>query len=201
MKKAVSRDDILDASLTLGSDLGWEKLTLHQIARYLHISLAQIHREFPQKDDIVDAWLDRADQEMLAQFPKHSSDVHVGDDHSPNTPLTTTERLQLAMQSWLDALAPYHKLTGEMLLYKLEPGHFHLQAAGLLRISRTVQWFREAAELQASHIQRIGQEIALSSLFIGIFVYWLNDKSPHQLNTRARLQKALLRGDRINLWT
>ncbi|WP_194756575.1 TetR/AcrR family transcriptional regulator [Aliidiomarina indica] len=201
MKKSVSRDEILDAALTLGSEQGWERLTLHHIARYLHISLAQIHREFPQKDDIVDAWLDRADQAMLAQFPKHASDIHLSNDHSPNTALTTTERLQLAMQSWFDALAPYHKLTGEMLLYKLEPGHIHLQAAGILRISRTVQWFREAAELKASNLQRIGQEIALSSLFIGMFVYWLNDKSPNQLNTRARLQKALLRGNRISLWT
>lgn len=193
MKPTVNREDILDAALTLGADVGWERLTLHQVARHLQASLAQISAVFPQKDDIVDAWLDRADHAMLVQFPPHSESEAASEN-------SNSQRLQLAIQTWLDALAPFHKLTGEMLLYKLEPGHFHLQAAGLLRISRTVQWFREAAELEASHIQRIGQEIALSSLFIGIFIFWLNDKSPQQENTRVRLHKALQRGDLISLW-
>ncbi|MCH8492156.1 MAG: TetR/AcrR family transcriptional regulator [Idiomarina sp.] len=193
MKPTVNRDDILDTALALGADVGWERLTLYQVARHLQVSLAQINAVFPQKDDIVDAWLDRADHAMLAQFPNYSEQETANEN-------SNSQRLQLAIQAWLDALAPYHKLTGEMLLYKLEPGHFHLQAAGLLRISRTVQWFREAAELEASHIQRIGQEIALSSLFIGIFIFWLNDKSPQQENTRERLQEALQRGESISLW-
>ncbi|RUO29492.1 TetR/AcrR family transcriptional regulator [Aliidiomarina sanyensis] len=198
MRKAVTRDDLVDAALELGDESGWEKLTLAQIARHLHISLAQIHTHFPQKDDLVDAWLDRADAITLAQFP-HNTPESPNDDQA-DRPSPGAERLYQVIQTWLDSLASHHKLTGEMLLYKLEPGHFHLQAAGLLRISRTVQWFREAAELKASHGKRIGQEIALSSLFIGIFVYWLNDQSANQINTRAKLKNLLKRGDRIGLW-
>lgn len=185
----VGADDVLDAALTLGDVNGWERLTLTHIARYLKVSLADIHHHFKQKDDLVDAWLDRADATMLARFPQQGANM------------SRTQRLNLAMQAWLDTLSSHHKLTGEMLLYKLEPGHIHLQAAGVLRISRTVQWFREAADLKASHVARIGQEIALSSLFIGIFVYWLNDSSKHQNNTRQRLQKHLNRGKHIRLWT
>jgi hypothetical protein len=48
------------------------------------------------------------------------------------------ERLQHVICSWLDALEPHHRLTREMLAYKLEPGHIHLQALGVMRISRTV---------------------------------------------------------------
>lgn len=183
-----SADTILDAALTLGDVNGWERLTLTQIARYLHVSLADIHRHFKQKDDLVDAWLDRADATMLARFPQQGASM------------SRTQRLNLAIQVWLDTLSAHHKLTGDMLLYKLEPGHIHLQAAGILRISRTVQWFREAADLKASHLARIGQEVALSSLFIGIFVHWLRDTSPHQSKTRQRLQTHLNRGKRIRLW-
>lgn len=196
MRKAVTRDDMIDAALELGDATGWEKLTLAQIARHLHISLGQIYTHFPQKDDLVDAWLDRADATTLAHFPKGPA----AEESDPESQNSGAERLYQVIQTWLDTLAQHHKLTGEMLLYKLEPGHVHLQAAGLLRISRTVQWFREAAELSASHGKRIGQEIALSSLFIGIFIYWLNDKSANQINTRAKLQKMLQRGDRIGLW-
>ncbi|MGX5915583.1 TetR/AcrR family transcriptional regulator [Aliidiomarina sp. Khilg15.8] len=185
-----SRDDILNAALQLGDHTGWEKLTLYEVARHLQVSLADIQREFPQKDDVVDAWLDRADASMLSHFPQAASEVKN----------TTEQRLRLAMQTWLDTLSSHHKLTGEMLLYKLEPGHIHLQAAGVLRISRTVQWFREAAELKASHVQRIGQEIALSSLFVGIFIHWLNDKTPNQQKTRERLRHVLSSGNRLHLW-
>lgn len=198
MRKAVTRDDLIDAALELGDESGWEKLTLAHIARHLHISLAQIHAHFPQKDDLVDAWLDRADAVTLAEFPHGTPRTNEHD--APSSLSSGAEHLYQVIQTWLDSLASHHKLTGEMLLYKLEPGHFHLQAAGLLRISRTVQWFREAAELKASHGKRIGQEIALSSLFIGIFIYWLNDKSANQINTRAKLQNLLKRGDRIGLW-
>ena len=188
--KPLSQDDVLDAALALGDVCGWEKLTLHAIAQQLETSLADIKQHFAQKDDLVDAWLDRADALALAQFPLTMAQGHI----------STTVRLKMVIQAWLDALSAHHKLTGEMLLYKLEPGHIHLQAAGVLRISRTVQWFREAAGLKATHLQRIGQEIALSSLFVGIFVYWLNDRSANQAKTRKRLAGALHQGHRIRLW-
>ena len=186
----LSRDEVLDAALALGDICGWEKLTLHAIALELETSLAKIKQHFAQKDDLVDAWLDRADAAALTQFPLTMSQGQI----------SSTVRLKMAIQAWLDALSTHHKLTGEMLLYKLEPGHIHLQAAGVLRISRTVQWFREAAGLKASHLRRIGQEIALSSLFVGIFVYWLNDRSANQVKTRRRLAGALHQGHRIRLW-
>lgn len=185
---AISAEEILEAALTLGDVNGWERLTFTQIARFLKVSLADIHCHFKQKDDLVDAWFDRADATMLARFPEQGASM------------SRTQRLNLAIQVWLDTLAGHHKLTGEMLLYKLEPGHIHLQAAALLRISRTVQWFREAADLKAAHVARIGQEVALSSLFVGTFIYWLNDASKHQKDTRQRLQKSLNRGKWIRLW-
>lgn len=185
---AISADEILDAALTLGDVNGWEYLTLSQIARFLKVSLADIHCHFKQKDELVDAWFDRADATMLARFPEQGASM------------SRTQRLNLAIQVWLDTLSAHHKLTGEMLLYKLEPGHVHLQAAALQRISRTVQWLREAADLKATNIARIGQEVALSTLFVSIFIYWLNDKSKHQKKTRQRLQQSLNRGKWIRLW-
>lgn len=185
---AISADEILDAALTLGDVNGWEYLTLSQIARFLKVSLADIHCHFKQKDELVDAWFDRADATMLARFPEQGASM------------SRTQRLNLAIQVWLDTLSAHHKLTREMLLYKLEPGHVHLQAAALQRISRTVQWFREAADLKATNIARIGQEVALSTLFVSIFIYWLNDKSKHQKKTRQRLQQSLNRGKWIRLW-
>lgn len=180
------RQQILDTALQLAAKTGWEQLTLQQIAAALHISLADIYPHYRQKDDLVDAWFDRADLALLsAQISKE---------------LPASARLQQAIQHWLAALAPYHKLTGQMLLYKLEPGHIHLQLGGILRISRTVQWLREAAGLTASGAARIGQELALSSLFVAVFIYWLNDSSKAQQHSLKILQRKLQWGDAVQLW-
>ncbi|SEH74678.1 transcriptional regulator, TetR family [Rheinheimera pacifica] len=180
------RQQILDTALQLAAKTGWEQLTLQQIATALQISLADIYCHYRQKDDLVEAWFDRADLALLsAQISKA---------------LPAKARLQQAIQHWLAALSPYHKLTGQMLLYKLEPGHIHLQAAGILRISRTVQWLREAAGLTASGAARVGQELALSSLFVAVFIYWLNDHSAAQQRSLALLSRMLQQGHNLALW-
>lgn len=57
-----------------------------------------------------------------------------------------------------------------MLLYKLEPGHIHLQIGGLQRISRTVQWWREAARRKSLHLARITEESLLTGAYLRTFI-------------------------------
>jgi ubiquinone biosynthesis protein COQ9 len=180
------RQLILDTALQLGNQHGWEQLSLHHIATKLEISLADISQHYAQKDDLADAWFDRADKAMLS--------LNLASDAA------AADKLELALRSWLQALAPYHNLTGQMLLYKLEPGHLHLQGAALLRISRTVQWLREMARLNARGLPRIGQELALSSLFVSVFIYWLNDRSAAQQCSLAWLKRKLQLTDALGLW-
>ncbi|GAB58063.1 TetR/AcrR family transcriptional regulator [Rheinheimera nanhaiensis] len=180
------RDDILATALTLADHSSWEQLGLQQIAAALGISLADIYPHYRSKDELVDAWFDRADKAMLSALI------------TPELP--PASRIEQALSCWLSELSPYHKVTGQMLLYKLEPGHIHLQVAGVLRISRTVQWLREAARLQARGIARIGQEIALSSVFVAVFIYWLNDNSQAQQRSLALLKHKLQLGNRFGLW-
>ena len=180
------QQQILDKALQLAAESGWERLTLQQVALAMHISLADIYHHFRTKDELVDAWFDRADVAMLtAQI---------------RAELPAKERLQQAIQHWLAALAPYHKINSQMLLYKLEPGHIHLQLGGVMRISRTVQWLREAAGLTASGVARIAQELALTSLFVAVFIYWLGDNSPNQQRSLALLQRKLQCADALKLW-
>lgn len=185
----VSRQQILDQALALASEIGWESLTLRQIATALEVPLAEIYPHFAQKDDLVEAWFDRADQALLEQVPNTTWDA-----------LPPKERIERAVFCWLDALAKHRELTGQMLLYKFEPGHIHLQLGGLLRISRTVQWFREAAGLKASHLHRITQELVLSSLYLATFAYWLRDSSEGQHKSRAFFRRKLDAGGCLGLW-
>ncbi|SNY45617.1 transcriptional regulator, TetR family [Arsukibacterium tuosuense] len=173
----VDKQQLVDRALQLAEQTGWEGLQLTALANSLNIDVAELAKVVTQKDELADAWFDRADQAMF------NTELAGGSN--------AAEKLELAIRSWLNALAPYQQLTRQMLYYKLEPGHVHLQAAALLRISRTVQWLRELAGLQASGSKRIAQELALSALFTTVFIGWLYDTSPEQTSSLKRLKAAI----------
>lgn len=177
-------DQILDTALGMAESESWEDLHLYAIARRLDISLAQIRQHYPQKDDIVEAWFDRADRAVLSFKP---------------TPeflnLSARERLQQVIITWLETLAPHRRITREMLRYKFEFGHIHLQALGIMRISRTVQWFREAARVDTSRFRRIVEETGTTAVYLMTFAKWLHDDSADSIKTRQFLECALRKSE------
>lgn len=180
---------ILDKSLDLAAQSSWEKLHLYDVAAALELSLDQIRVHFAQKDDLVEAWYDRADSAMLKAAEKKAF-----------LELDMPHRLHKLIMVWLDVLAKYKTVSRDMLLYKLEPGHIHLQVLGALRVSRTVQWLREAAHQDSTHLRRILEEIGLTSIYLMTFVYWMNDVSDNQERTRTFLGRKLERaGHLVNL--
>ncbi|KKO47587.1 TetR family transcriptional regulator [Arsukibacterium sp. MJ3] len=183
--KPLDIQHILDHALVLAEHSSWENLQLTALANSLNFSVVQLARLVKQKDELADAWFDRADEAML------STELAGAD--------TAADKLELAIRSWLNALVPYPRLTRQMLYYKLEPGHVHLQAAALLRISRTVQWLRELTGLKASGSARVTQELALSGLFVSIFIGWLHDTSPAQTASLKRLKFALATLNKLGL--
>lgn len=188
MGKSDLRDRILDAALELGEQRGWDAVHLHRIAQALGIALADIQRHYDQKDAIAEAWFDRADAALLA-VPRAPGWLE----------LSVRERLRRAIFAWLDALAPHRRLTGAMLRYKFQPEHPHLQALGLTRVSRTVQWICEAACLPSAGWRRELEEAALTAMYLSTFACWLNDDSPGAERTRAFLDRLLATAERAAL--
>ena len=173
-------DRILEAALELGERHGWDALHLYDIASHLGIGLADVHRCYRQKDDIAEAWFDRADQALLAVSAAPAW-------HE----LSQRERLFRAIVAWLRPLAPHRHLTAQMLGYKLQPEHVHLQALGVVRISRTVQWIREAARVPSTGLRREIEEIAITTIYLAAFAHWLRDDSPGSRRTHELLDRFL----------
>jgi AcrR family transcriptional regulator len=174
-------DIILDKALELAETGSWEDLHLHDISAALEIPLGNIREYYLQKDDIAEAWFDRADRRLLCWQPEEVF-----------YELPEYTRLRQVIMYWFDALEPHHRISREMLCYKLEPGHIHLQALGVMRISRTVQWFREVARLQACSVSRIIEETVVTGIYLASFGRWLYDDSPHRnSNTESFLARAL----------
>lgn len=184
----VTTEQILDSALQLAEEHSWAALRLHDIAERLGISLDQIRSHYSQKDNIAEAWFDRADQAMLAA----SNSANFLDQ-----PLK--ERLQHLIMAWLEALSPHRQITREILQYKTLLLHVHLQLHGLTRISRTMQWLCEAAVLESldRSTQRELEEIGITGIYLLTFRYWLSDDSTDDKNTRKLLSSLLNRAKKM----
>ncbi len=182
----VTRDAIVDAALLRAEQSSWEAVRFHDVAQMLGAKLDDVRTHFREKEEIVDAWFDRADSAML---------VHAARPEVQTLP--TRERLEHAMLAWLDALAGHRRVTRQMILNKLEPGHLHYQIRGVLRISRTVQWMREAAGRKAVLPWRAVEETVLTGIYLMTFFHWMYDGSPDSIRTREFLSRRLDRAGRI----
>lgn len=179
-ERPVLRERLVDAALELAEHQGWEAVRLHQVAAACGIGLDAVRTQFREKDDLIDAWLDRADTAMLQHFDRGGVDD-----------LRPRERIRELILVWLEALAPHRRVTREMIRHKMEPGHIHVQFPALLRISRSVQWIREGALLDAPLPRRALEETAMTALFVKTFLCWLGDESEDFSRTRRRLDRNL----------
>lgn len=184
MKESAVRRQIVDAAIDLAEHNDWESVRLHEVAGKLGISLDHIRAEFSEKDDLVDAWFDRADSAMLEDAEEYS-----------RLRLSCRQRMHRAIMTWLNALSDHRPVTRQMILGKLEPGHIHIQIPGLMRVSRTVQWMRDAAGYNASLPRRAVEETVHTSIYLTTFAYWMFDDSVHSERTGHFLQKQLERAD------
>jgi ubiquinone biosynthesis protein COQ9 len=180
------RERLIDAALALAQLEDWEAVRLRDVAEAADVPLSVLAQHFREKEDLVEAFFDRADRALLS----------MADDPLLPT-LPSRARLHRLIMAWLDALAPHRDTVRQMIANKLEPGHLHVQIPALLRISRTVQWVREAAGRDAMFLRRAIEEAALTSIYVTTFVYWMRDTSENAEDTRRLLARNLERAEAL----
>jgi ubiquinone biosynthesis protein COQ9 len=85
-----------------------------------------------------------------------------------------------------------------MIYGKLEPGHIHIQFPALMRISRTVQWMREAAGRDATYFRRAVEETGLTTIYLATFIHWMSDNSPGAARTGRFLDACLSMAENLD---
>ncbi len=177
---------ILDAVLARAAEVGWARVRLHEAARSLGIGLDEVYRHYADLDAVGEALLARADVAMLALAEEP------GFAHLP-----VRDRLHLLIACWLDSLAPHRAAVAAFLGYKFRPAHVHMRRALIVRLSRTVQWLRAAAGLDAAGRRKDLEEVGLSLLFVATVLRWLGDRSEDQERTRRFLEARLAAADTV----
>ncbi len=182
--RASLHDRIVDAALARANRIGWTRVRLNDVAEDIHVPLAEIYRLFPDLDAVGTALLVRADRAMLNAARRRGFDK-----------LQPRDRLQEVMMAWFETLEPHRRHVRAILRYKFAFAHIHLRAALIVRLSRTVQWIREAAKLDAGGLRHDVEEVGLSLLLVVTVVRWLSTASDHLDLTRAFLERRLDRAD------
>ena len=175
---------IVETAVALAERSDWEAVRLHAVAAEMGVGLDRIRSHFREKDELIDAWFEHADDAVL-----HLADS-AGLAH-----LTPRQRLFSLIMAWLDALEPHRRVCRQMILAKLEPGHLHVQIPAVLRISRTVQWIREAALLEDAGLQRALTETGVTAIYLAAFTRWLNERAAGSPATRRLLDRLLQRSE------
>lgn len=170
-------DRALDTALELAAERGWERLHLYDVADRMGVPLADLRVAVADLDALGTLIFRRADQAMLA--PREAPDFL----RHP-----VRQRLGDSLEAWFDALAPHKPAVKAILGYKLAPAHIHHHAGMVVGLSRTVQWWREAAGLTAAPPLREREEIALSAIFGLTLLRWLADGTTDHAASRRFLR-------------
>ncbi len=178
-KTMPSLEKVVDSALALADDVGWDRLTMRDLAGHLKISPATLQIVTADKNAIADAWFQRAITAMLAPLPDVAHDA------------PTRDRLELLMMRWFEALSPHRRVTSEMLSDKMWPFHPHHWAPMIFDLSRLVQWWRDAGGMTAEGRRRQIEEIAMTGIFLATLRFWRSDQGGDPEAVRAYLARKL----------
>jgi AcrR family transcriptional regulator len=176
---------ILDRTLGLAAEVGWEGVRLRRVAEDLGITLPELRSRTRDLDAIADAWFRRALDAMLAP-----SEVGFAD-------LPARERVYLVMVRWFEAQRDQRAVVGQMLSAKLYPSHPHHWVPAIFHLSRLIQWVRDAACLDSPGRRRQVEEVGLTLLFLATLRVWLRDETDDLAITRRFLRRRLKEADRL----
>ena len=180
---------IVDRTLELAAEAGWEGVRLRRVAADLGITLPELVAHYRDLDAIADGWFRRALEAMLAPVGR-KGEAGFAD-------LPARERVYLVMMRWFEAQRDQRAVVGEMLSAKLYPSHPHHWVPMIFHLSRLIQWVRDAAGLDAGGKRRQVEEVGLTLLFLVTLRVWLSDETEDMGVTRRFLRRRLEAADTL----
>ncbi|MCE8025006.1 hypothetical protein [Billgrantia aerodenitrificans] len=183
-------DLVVDEAVRQAEERGWQAVRLSDVARNLELPMSVVLERFRDMDAVANAWFQRGWRAMLAEKPETFDDW------------PERVRIEHCLQAWFDTFAAHRRVTVQMLRTKAHLPHPHTWVPLVFDLSRTVQWLREAARLEARYGTRRAQleEVVLTSLFVAALTVWARDTSEGQRKTRQFIDKRLKRGESWMRW-
>ena len=176
------RDRIISAALALAAAEGWRKASLADIAAGAGLGLAEAHAAFPSKAAILNGFLGRIDEQVLA-----GGDIDDG--------ASARDRLFEILMRRFDALAPHKKAIASILGESCaDPVALVCAAPGFLN---SMAWMLEAARISSAGVLGAVHTKGLALIYAITLRVWLGDETPDMARTMASLDRGLRRAERM----
>jgi AcrR family transcriptional regulator len=173
----VTREKLLQAALSETAILGWDLLTMRDVANAAGCSLAQVQAHFTDKFD------------LLVAFGRHLDHLTLARLGEPDPRLSTRERLFEALMERFDLMQEHRAaITSMFKSVRLDPKQALFSVPEL---SRSMAWLLEQAGLDTNGPKGLARVVGLSGVFLQGFRAWLDDDSADLAKTMAATDKAL----------
>lgn len=184
VKKAPSiplKERAVSAALDLSARMGWDMVTMADIADKAHVTLAELSDVFDGKDDVLVAYGRALDKKVLAAFvesdPTMSERDRLFDILMERFDLLNEDRD--AVVSILKSFLPDPKQA----------------VISLPHLGRSMAWMLEAAGISTSGIKGAIKVAGLTIVYLNVLRHWMKDGTGDLSETMAALDKSLSRAE------
>lgn len=183
MVKKSPKDKIIDGALSVACSLGWQFVTMQDIATEAGVSLADIHEYFDDKNDILSGYGRRIDQKMLNAVSSQEISSPIKD------------RLFEILMERFDLLNEDREaLVSILSSYKQDPKQVVMSFPN---VCKSMNWVLEAVGEDTSGLYGALKVTGLTGAYIKVLNDWLDDDSEDMSKTMASLDKALAQCEKL----
>lgn len=167
------------AALELAARMGWDVVTMTDVADAAGVGLADLREVFDDKTDILVAYGRIIDRRVLESYG------------GPDPVMPERERLFEILMERFDVMNADRAAVLSMLK---SLGPDPKQAViGLPHLGRSMSWMLEAAGVETGGIKGAIRVAGLSAVYLYVLKTWMSDDSEDQSRTMAALDKTLSR--------
>jgi ubiquinone biosynthesis protein COQ9 len=176
-----NRNRAIRAALELAAERGWNEVTFPAIAERTRLSLADLRRDFTCKTDILRAFQQEVDAEVLRKIGS------AGPDQSPR------DRLFDVLMTRFEVMAPFKP--GLARIFPAICYHASDSAALLCSTLASQYWMLVSAGASSDGAGTSVRVTGLTAIYTQVFRTWLDDSTPGLDRTMAALDRKLRRGE------
>ncbi len=170
-------------ALDLASRMGWDMITMTDIADKAHVSLAELSELFDDKTDVLVAYGRQIDKKVLESFA------------GPDPSMSERDRLFDILMERFDVLEGNREAVVSILKsFTLDPKQ---AVISLPHLGRSMAWMLEAAGIDTNGIKGAIRVAGLTVVYLNAMRHWMKDESADLAKTMAALDKSLNRAEQV----
>jgi AcrR family transcriptional regulator len=175
------KERAVNAALDLASRMGWDMITMADIADKAHATLAELADVFDDKTDVLVAYGRQIDKKVLTLCA------------NPDPSMSERDRLFDILMERFDVLNGNRAAVVSILKsFAFDPKQ---AVISLPHLGRSMAWMLEAAGIDTSGIKGAVRVAGLTIVYLNATRHWMTDDSADLSKTMAALDRSLNRAE------